>query len=106
MNQAGSVPLACLEKTHNLYQSQKIKLFSFKFSVFIYVGTLDFYVSVSDIQVSMVTAMYRTFIVNCISIYSIGLFQHRVCMYTYVHTCMNISAMHALDTMIHVVLYQ
>ena len=60
MNQAGNVPLACLEKTHNLYQSQKIKLFSFKFSIFIYVGTLDFYVSVSDIQVSMVTAMYRT----------------------------------------------
>ena len=71
MNQAENVSLACLEKTHNLYQSQKIKLFSFKFSVFIYVGILNFYVSVSDIQVSMVTAMYRTlkFIINNISIY-------------------------------------
>ena len=81
-NEAGNVPLACLERTYDLHQSQKIKLFSFKFSVFIYVGTLDFYVSVSGIRVSMVTAMYRTFIVNNISIYRLILTWS---MYTYTH---------------------
>ena len=96
MNQAGNVSLACLEKNYNLYQSQKIKLFSFKFSVFIYVSTVDFYVSVSGIRVSMLTAMYRTFFVNSISIY-------RLILTRSIHVHQNISAMHALDTVIHVI---
>ena len=45
-NEAGSVGLACLERTYRLYQSQRIKLLDFRFSIFIYVGTLDFYVQV------------------------------------------------------------
>ena len=72
-NEARYVPLACVDKTYNLYQSQRLTLLSFRYSVFIYVGTLNFYVSVSGIEVSMVTAMYRTFIVNNSRIY-IGLF--------------------------------
>ena len=47
MNEDGPAPLACLERTYKLYQTQRLQLFSFKFSVFIYVGSLDFYVSVS-----------------------------------------------------------
>ena len=50
-NEAGNVALACLEKTYKLYQSNRIKLLNFRASIFIYVGTLDFYVSVgSDIH--------------------------------------------------------
>ena len=45
-NSAGSVPLACIERTYNLYQSNRITLLNFRASIFIYVGTLDFYVQV------------------------------------------------------------
>ena len=45
-NSAGSVPLACIEKTYNLYQSSRITLLDFRASIFIYVGTLDLYVQV------------------------------------------------------------
>ena len=100
MNQAGNVSLACLQKTYNLYQSQKIKLFSYKFSVFIYVGILNFYASVSGIRVSMVTAMYRTFIVNNISIHGLILTWSIYIIHIRIN---NISAMHALDTMSHVI---
>ena len=43
INEAGYLPSGCNTLTKTLYQSS-IKLFYLKFSVFIYVGTLDFYV--------------------------------------------------------------
>ena len=43
INEAGYLPLKCSSTTKTLYSTQ-IKLFYFKYSVFIYVGTLDFYV--------------------------------------------------------------
>ena len=43
INQAGNLPSGCSTLTKNLY-SANIKIFRFKYSVFIYVGTLDFYI--------------------------------------------------------------
>ena len=43
INQAGYLPSGCSTLTKNLY-SANIKIFRFKYSVFIYVGTLDFYI--------------------------------------------------------------
>ena len=46
-NEAGYVPLACIETTYSLYESRWLTLFTYKTSVFIYVGTLDFTITVS-----------------------------------------------------------
>ena len=43
INQAGSISSGCSKLTKNLYRAN-IKIFRFKYSVFIYVGTLDFYI--------------------------------------------------------------
>ena len=43
INQAGNIPSGCSTLTKNLYRAN-IKIFRFKYSVFIYVGTLDFYI--------------------------------------------------------------
>lgn len=47
-NVAGNVPLACLKKAYNLFQSSRLTLFDFEASVFIYVGSLDFNLRVSE----------------------------------------------------------
>ena len=47
-NEAGNVPLACLKRTYNLYQSTRVTLLHFEVSVFIYVGRLKFYIGVSN----------------------------------------------------------
>lgn len=44
INEAGTLPLGCNSLTKNLL-STSIKIFRFKYSVFIYVGTLDFYIA-------------------------------------------------------------
>ena len=46
-NEAGYVPLACIETTYSLYKSSWLTLFPYKTSIFIYVGTLDFTITVS-----------------------------------------------------------
>ena len=46
INEAGTLPSGCNTLTKNLY-STTIKIFRFKYSVFIYVGTLDFYIGMT-----------------------------------------------------------
>ena len=42
---SGTQPLACLKKNYNLYQSSKIRILQFGYSIFIYAGVLKFTVS-------------------------------------------------------------
>ena len=46
-NEVGYVPLACIARTYSLYEIRWLTLFTYKTSIFIYVGTLDFTITVS-----------------------------------------------------------
>ena len=64
-NEAGNVPLACYRRTYNLYQTNRVTLIDVTASVFIYVGTLDFSITVSK-RILWIHSIWQAYIVYVI----------------------------------------
>ncbi len=68
INNAGTLPSGCNTYTKNLYSSS-VRIFRFRYSVFIYVGTLDFYVGMTaQLSLKVKTSVCETTVKACASL--------------------------------------